>query len=274
MFADVTSANVVGYQNREIEPGMWPLVCNTFKAIGKDKADMTLGDFKVAGAWSFWGGDNVMLLNPDGSVKQLDDQENPGDTIDAAYTYATVDGEGAPVDGWYQFTKALNEFNFNYPGDDESIEYGDGFVALVGNPDTQLAFFGEVPAGPQNLACEEGTWQLLGNALPVACTIDDITPNEMWSFWGGDNIMILNSDGSVKQLDDLENPGDTIDAAYTYATVDGEGAPENGWYQFTKALNEFNFNYRSEEEFAAGDAFVVLTSTPGTEIQLKQAIAK
>ena len=42
--ADISSANVVGYQNRAAEKSGWNLIAGTFKTIGKEKSAMTLAD--------------------------------------------------------------------------------------------------------------------------------------------------------------------------------------------------------------------------------------
>ena len=252
---------LVGYQNRETTPSQWNLICSTFKSVGKAADAITLGDLKPNELWSYWDGDTVQLLDDGGGTRQREDD------LPALYTYIT-EVDGAPADGWYQFDKAYNEGEY-ISADSESLIYGEGFVITVANEGAGMMFSGEVPKGPQSFLINKEGWNLIGNALPIATTLANVTPNESYGYWDGDTIQFLDEGGGTRQRED------GLPALYTYITV-GDGAPADGWYQFDKAYNEGEFIAPEDEDFqlAAGKAFVVTVSNPETCIQFPAAIAE
>ena len=185
------SANVVGYQNKEITAG-FNFVAPTFLPV--DSSGMiNIQDIKLdattAESWS----DNLQILDEGGA------------TI-STYGYATAEESGFSKDGW------LDEEG-NY-AEKVTVPYGAGILIDSAN-NSSVTFSGQVSDTESTITGVAG-FNFTGNNTPAEIDIQDIkldaTTAESWS----DNLQILDEGGA------------TI-ATYGFATAEESGFEKDGW---------------------------------------------
>ena len=89
-FGDITTSNVVGFQDKDLTLGNNDFVIQTFLSMGKTAGTTTLGDIAVTEDWDP-GSDYIATLQSSGDV-------------DTGYTYLIKDyaeALGGTVAGWY-----------------------------------------------------------------------------------------------------------------------------------------------------------------------------
>ena len=226
--ADVSSANVVGYQNKEVKGGQYNMNVGTFLACGKAKADMTFGDITANRDFAF-GSDTIMTLTTLGRT---------GDII----TYLTAEEaseygiEGLKA-GWYSQYYVNNEWDWENPIPDEQcwnnkkLPYGT-MVIVQGNEGANINYAGEVLSENHQFEIVGGQYNMIGNATPVDLVMGDITANRDFAF-GSDTIMTLTTIGRT---------GDII----TYLTAEeaseyGIEGLKPGWYSQYYVNNEWDW---------------------------------
>ena len=255
--ADISSANVVGYQDKAAAKEGWNLICGTFEKV--DGTAMTIADAKPNAAFSWMYGDNIQFLDDGGGTRQRDDG------YPAVYGYFTTT-DGAPADGWYQNDQATMMGVFAEP-EDEDFSYGAGVVAQTFDKTAGFMFSGAVHKGaPTIIAAKEG-WNIIGNPTPCDLTLTDVTPNAAFSWMYGDNIQFLDDGGGTRQRDD------GYPAVYGYFTTT-DGAPADGWYQNDQAtmMGVFAEPDDADNILNAGDAFVAQTFDKTAGVQFKAAL--
>ena len=185
------SANVVGYQTKDMVPG-FNFLAPTFAPVD-GTGNINLQDIKLdattAESWS----DNIQILDEGGA------------TI-ATYGYATAEESGFAKDGW------LDEEG-NY-AENVTVPYGAGILIDSAN-DSVVTFSGQVSDTASKIEGVSG-FNFTGNNTPVEIDIQDIkldaTKAESWS----DNLQILDEGGA------------TI-ATYGFATAEESGFEKDGW---------------------------------------------
>lgn len=197
--AEITSANVVGYQTTDLAAG-YTMTGPSFINVG-DSTTMDLTSITVGGpayeAGASEGDVTVQLLNHDGTLK-------------GAYTWLDLEGDFEP--GWYD-------------DDYEAIAVGDvvfkaGDSAWVqGANGLSLTYSGQVLSSTAVTVPLRSGYTPVANPFPVALDLTKITVGgsayEPGASEGDVTIQFLNHDG-------------TLESAYTWLDLDGDFEP--GWY--------------------------------------------
>ena len=255
----MTSANVVGYQNKEFKgDAAYNLSVATFKVVGRDADKMTLGDIAASADW-MTGSDEIKTLLANGAVDQ-------------AYTYigAELAAEvGCPV-GWYLTDDVNDEAKLESIGDycknGDPLPLGNGLLVLVASASTTLTYSGEVLAADQPIALKgNSAFNITGNISPVDLTLGDIVASADW-MTGSDELKTLKANGAVDQ-------------AYTYigAELAAEVGCPVGWYLTDDVNDEAKLETigdycKNAVPVKAGEAFIVLVGMPSTTITIPSAL--
>lgn len=194
MFAEITSANVVGYQDVVVPAGS-SMRTATFKAI---TGDYKISDIKVAGVFDGIGDEYGQKVNADGTW---------GDT----YYYLLAEGGMAEADGWYKDPTGGEPVT-----DEDMLTVGQAFI-FSSSADLTFTYAGEVISGTADVSVPAGT-AMVGNPTPVAAKFSEIQVAGTFDGIGDEYGQKVNDDGTW---------GDT----YYYLLADGGMAEEDGWYK-------------------------------------------
>ena len=257
MSADVTSANVVGYQNKELSGNSaFNLSVATFKVVGRDADKMTLGDIAASADWMA-GSDEIKTLKANGAVDQ-------------AYTYvgaADAADWGCPA-GWYLTADVNDELIEDLTPcckNGDPLPLGNGLLVLVASASTTLTYSGEVLAADQPIALKgNSAFNITGNISPIDLTLGDIAASADWMA-GSDELKTLKANGAADQ-------------AYTYvgaADAADWGCPV-GWYLTADVNDELIEDLtpycKNAVSVKAGEAFIVLVASATTTITIPSAL--
>ena len=254
---ELASANVVGYQNKELKGNSaFNLTVATFKTVGKSANEMTLGDITASSDW-ITGGDEIKTLLANGAV-------------DKAYTFvgaADAADWHCPL-GWY-LTVDVNDDTIEdltpCCKNNDPLPLGNGLLVLVASAETTLTYVGEVLSADQPIALKgNSAFNITGNISPVDITLGDITASSDW-IAGGDEIKTLLANGAV-------------DKAYTFvgAADAADWHCPVGWY-LTADVNDDSIEdltpcCKNDVSVKAGEAFIVLVASAETTITIPSAL--
>lgn len=188
--AEITSANVVGYQTKDTVEG-FNFMAPTFQPVGGGEVhiqDIKL-DKSTAESWA----DNIQVLDEGGATV-------------ATYYYATADESGYGVDGW------LSEDGGSIA--DITIPEGSSVIVETSNK-SSVTFAGQVGATATVVTSVAG-FNFVGNTSPVAIDIQTIVIDPAMATSWADNIQILDEGGATV-------------ATYYYAIADESGYGADGW---------------------------------------------
>ena len=247
----IESANVVGYQEKELNYGDNDFVIQTFLPMGKTASTTKLGDISVSDDWDP-GSDFISTLKASGDN-------------DVGYTYLIKDyaeALGGTVAGWY-LVDEVNDGDVSTSGlqDDVVLPFAQGFLAY-NNTGAKLRFAGEVVAGDTELATTLGDNAFSGNASPVDITLADLTVSEDWDP-GSDFISTIKASGDN-------------DVGYTYLIKDYAEALDGdvaGWY-LVDEVNDGDVSVsgvQNDAVISAGQAFLIYQNT-GATVTLPSAL--
>ena len=225
------SANVVGYQNKDVSSQMSAFI-NTFTSVNGET--MTLGQIAAnpfddgeEGIYDVWGwtgftpfSDFIQTMNKAGQFT-------------GKYTYAPAGYAGSNAAGWYEYSDTACATLKN----DVEIPFGVGFYLNAGDGAGGIApaltYSGTVK-DDATVVPVASSMMLPGNASPVNITLGQITANpfddgeegiyDVWGWTGftpfSDFIQIMNENGQFI-------------GKYTYAPAGYAGANEAGWYDYS-----------------------------------------
>lgn len=250
--ADISSSNVVGYQDMPLESG-YNFIMSSFAPISES---IMLKDIRPKGI--AYLGDMIQLLDDQGACMRTAEYEDLGEVY-LQLTYATVD-DGAPADGWY----IMEDWGFAHPQNDRVIPYGQAFCIEGLGAGESITFAGQVAAEDTEIQLAAG-FNFTGNCSPVSIKYKDIAINGITYL--GDMIQILDDQGACKRTAEYEDLGEVY-LQLTYATVD-DGAPANGWY----IMEDWGFAHpQGELDLPAGQAFCIEGLGAGESITIPSAL--
>ena len=194
----VESANVVGYQEKELGAGEFSMTTPTFKAIS---GDYKISDIVVSGEVGGYGSEFCQKLNSDGSWGQ-------------DYYYLTEANTGMP-DGWYKDSAASEPVT-----DEDTVKEGEALSFSV-ESSFKMIFSGQVTKSEPAVEIPDGGFVMAGNPTPVEVKISDLVVVGDVGGYGNEFGQKLNSDGSWGQ-------------DYYYLTEANTGMPD-GWYKDSAA---------------------------------------
>ena len=248
---DITTSNVVGFQDKDLTFGGNAFVIQTFLPMDATVSTTKLGDISVTEDWDPTG-DFIATLQVSGDV-------------DTGYTYLIKDyaeALGGTVAGWYK-SDEVDGGDVSESGVQDAVvlPYAQGFLAY-NNSGAKLRFAGEVVAGDTELATTLGGNAFSGNASPVDITLADLTVSEDWDPTG-DFIATLQVSGDVDTgytyliKDYAEALGGTVAGWYLSADVDGGDVSESG--------------VQNDVVISAGQAFLIYQNS-GATVNLPSAL--
>ena len=254
--ADVSSANVVGYQNKtKMTVGEYNMLTSTFLPVGTDGANAVLGNIKANRDFAF-GSDTVMFLKPNGATL-------------ASYTFCTAEeGEEYGItEGWYDYNYINNEWDWESQPpvfNNTPMPFGKMVIVQTGSEDAQLMFAGQVLDYDKDFSFIVGEYNMLGNATPLDRILGDFVANRDFAF-GSDTLMTLKGNGATL-------------ASYTFCTAE-EGADYGitaGWYDYNYINNEWDWESQpptyNNLPIPSGYGFIIQAGSEDAVLTLPSAI--
>jgi len=233
LIADVTSVNVVGYQN-VTAGGQYFSSGATFISIGTSaNAQWRLGDIKGVGMVPV--DDNIQFLSADDANTEL-----TATYVDAATAAAAEDPS---LEGWWNM-------DIDTRLDDQVFVAGTGFLCSFSSVDVVLTYAGEVLDGATTLDLSGMQYPMVANFLPMDITLGDLTGVGMVPV--DDNIQFLGVDDANTELTATYVDAETAAAA--------EDPSLEGWWNM-------DIDTRLDDvAFPAGTAF--LGSFASSDVQI------
>ena len=254
----VESANIVGYQNKELNENANAFVAQTLIPCGVTAADVTLDDFvptSGADGWDYTS-DFLATLKTNGNLDKKYGYLSPY----WAAKYWTADEAG-----WYDYSLLSEEEQTasDELGATTKIPFGTGFLVYTAGSSVTITFSGEVLQDEVALALNENANTFVGNATPAAVNLADIAPTSGADGWDytSDFLATLKTNGNLDKKYGYLSPY----WAAKYWTAD-----EAGWYDYSLLSEEEQT--ASDEikgdsvQFAPGAGFLVYTA--GSDIEL------
>jgi|GEM_PF-6925709 len=219
LIADVTSVNVVGYQN-VTAGGQYFSSGATFISIGTSaNAQWRLGDIKGVGMVPV--DDNIQFLSADDANTELT----------ATYVDAAAAGEEPSLVGWWNMDGDTRL-------DDQVFAAGTGFLCRFASVGVVLTYAGEVLGGSVTVDLSGMKYPMVANFLPVEITLGALTGVGMVPV--DDNIQFLS----------VDNANTVLTATYVDAAAAGEEPSLVGWW------NMDGDTRLDDVAFPAGTAFL------------------
>ena len=258
--ADVTSANVVGYQNKVINKQGFNYVGGTFERV--DGETLSLADVSKNDQFTCDNPDLLFFLDDGGGTRVRKDGYL------AQYSYFTKADYDAPADGWYVYDAIANDGTWLAPEEEDDFSYGAGAVVTTINKEAALIFSGAVHKGAPTIIISKIGFNFVGNPTPCDLTLSDVTPNDIFTCDNPDLLFFLDDGGGTKVRKD------GYLSQYSYFTKDGFDAPADGWYIYDAIANDGIWVGPDEEDnnLTAGTAFVVTTISKEAGLQFKAAL--
>ena len=163
--ADVTSANIVGYQTKSDMVAGFNFTVPTFTSIGT--STVSIQDIKLSGEAMAWV-DTIQILDENGNAVEQ-------------YLW---DGSQ-----WLE--------TIGYSAADKTLKAGEGFLISSISNGSKTTYAGEVGKDDVMLECVAG-FNFTGNSTPIAMDIQAITLSGAATAWV-DTIQILDENGSATE---------------------------------------------------------------------------
>ena len=242
--ADVTSANIVGYQTIEIPGGrVYSMFCPVFDKVGG--ATFKLGDIEVVGqdGKEYDGSDNAHKLTGL-TARKL---KNGALAMGTTWNYATTLKNGVPYK-WTLQNAHTNEF-----------ESGEGIIVCNNSSNVFFRVSGEVVLEPMYCIPGGRVYSIWGNNTPNDITLGDIGVYGLdgKEYDGSDNAHKLTGLTARK----LKNGALAMGTTWNYATTLKNGVP----YKWT--LQNAHTNV-----IAAGESIIVCNNSTNVFFRLPSPI--
>ena len=243
-FAELASANVVGYANKSVTAGDRAMrTAATFLNVGANPTEIKISDIKQS------AGDpgDLTLSTYDDNVTRL-----------AQYWFFSTEATGGELpEGWYLLNSDM-EPEFDKGTQNIDLPYGQGCVIVSGNSSATYTSAGEVDSIKREFSVTAGARKMMGNVLPKSVQLSEIKQTV------GDpgDLTFCTYDNNV-----------TRQAQYWYFSTEATGGeiPE-GWYllnsdmepEFDKGIQDF--------EIGSGEGFVVVSGNSNAVLQFPKAM--
>ncbi len=250
--ADVTSANIVGYQNAGFKNAQYNICAASMLPVGMQKANMKLKDLVPNENFIQ---SSIMFLTPGGATPRVDFKSKK---VPQKYVWWTEDDEPEDGAGWYLYDDDDAEINQG----ELPIPFGTGFLVYRNGAETEanLVYAGEVQQEPITLNFPNTQYNILGNCSPVDLSLADITPNEKFV---QSSIMFLTPGGATPRVDFKSKK---VPQKYVWWTEDDEPEDGAGWYLYDDDDAEIN---QGALPIKAGEGFLVYRNGAESEAELQ-----
>ena len=294
-FSDVSSQNVVGFQNLNFTPGDYTFSAQTFGKVGGGITK--LSEFKPVSAAALTAGNfGIIFFKRDGSQRKVVDDTWLTETYEnheALLKDATV-SKGIvrfwfdpSSQNWYLF--ADNRKPYKFIMNDYPIKQTDGYQVFFNathGADAHLVYSGEVADAALELDVTPGDYVFSGNVAPADMKLSEFTPvTETGLTAGNFGIVFFKRDGSQRKVVDdtwLTETYENHEALVKDATVSKgivrfwfDPSSQN-WYLFADNRKPYKF-IMNDYPIKAGQGFQVFASsahTGGFQLLLPPAIEK
>lgn len=268
-FADITSANVVGYQKITMKGNGYTWVGATIKAMDNTLEEQRVGDFKVPTDLGFIGYDSVFFetYNDDGTADKKYYFVDEG-FLDGYFT------ETLEKPGWYDaeyYDGGMYEFrNEDYAADD-ILPFGKGAIITSFEVDTDITFSGEVLGESKTFTLVGNGYTWASNCSPVPVALKDLAVPTDSGFIGYDSVFLetYNTDGTPKKKYYFVDEG-FLDGYFT------ETLEAPGWYDaeyYDSGMYEFrNEDYAGTDTLAPGELAIITSFEADTTYTIPTAI--
>jgi len=233
-FAQVESANVVGYQTKTAT-GQYFSSGATFISVGSTSNQWKLGDIKLTGS------------TPQQDIIQFLSVVDANTEITATYVDLAAAGGNAGDVGWYDFTLSTRLDDITFPA-------GTAFLCNFGSSGVSIMSAGQVLSGPTTLDLSGIQYPFVANLLPMQLTLGSITVA-----------------GSTPQQDifqflSVTDANTELTATYVDLAAAGGNAGDVGWYDFTLSTR------LDDTILSAGAAFLCNLGSPSVSITFPSAL--
>jgi hypothetical protein len=235
-FAELASANVVGYQETTLKNTYgYSFIAPTFVDVGAQTASYDLQNIKLTGA-------NV----GDGASDYIEIWDDAGAMTDEAFFYVTK-AQGYEKDGW------VTEIMGDEYVENKTLDIGKGFYLYVGSgDDVQVQYAGQVVKGSPTTAELPYGYNIIGNSTPSDVDLQEIKLL-------GANV----GDGASDYIEVWDDTGSMTDEAYFYVTK-AQGYEKDGWV--TEIMGD---EYVEDVTYLPGQAFFLyIGSGEDVKVQL------
>ena len=305
VFAEIQSANVVGYQKTAYTVNGGSTVCvGTFAKV--DGSVVTLADLAVQGG--NYGQNSLQFLKSNGSTAKFDYTDTEyailtefygqmGETppaqnnISAMLKYVNAkeaEEEALQGAGWYAVADGLNAINLSNRTD-FNVSFGNGFFFKPSIAAAQLQYSGEVVQGDSTLDLPvNGGSSLSGNCSPVDFDLGYFSV--AGGNYGQNSLQFLKSNGSTAKFDYTDEqyailtefygqmgetppPQTNISAMLKYVNAkeaEEEALQGAGWYAVADGLNAINLS--TSFTVKSGEGFFYKPSVSASKLIIPGAI--
>ena len=272
MFADVTSANIVGYQNKEIPTDAWSAHCATFQKI--DKTQMKLGDIKANDVFYL---SSLQLVDENGTTKKVRSEVfgDPADDymVDGIFYWYPEEYLVGDMteEGWYLYESEEKFECMNHI----DLSFGEGFCIYGQDDGAEVRFAGQV-ASADDLTFEvvNEIWNSFGNCTPVDITLGQVKANDVFYM---SSLQLVNDEGTTLKVrsEVFGDPADDylVDGIFYWYPQEylvGD-MTEEGWYLFE---SEEKFDCMNHIQIGAGEGFVVYGQDDGATLTIPDPLTK
>ena len=228
MFGQVTSANVVGYQNINVPQQGYTWTLATVEQIGVSDEDQTMDMFQLP--------KDIMLGSSSGILLEFyDEGRNPIGRYYYLDEVTAVEAESLSKGGWYDADFYDNNYYFTdecYAGD-AKIPFGKGVIITSSEfQDLTLTFAGQVVAGSKTFDVPMQGYTWTGNCTPVDLKMKDMAIPA--------DFMLGSSSGILFEFyDEASNPIGRYYFLDEVTATEAESLSCAGWYD----ANFYDENY-------------------------------
>ena len=282
MFADVTSANVVGYanmaQNPDEEDFQNPTFGFTFQPLNDEEGWVSLGNVAVDGLDPFNNGDYFYQLLPEDATPGAEvyyyfDLANVKLWLEADGVEYTEEEAKALVGWWSDFAGYAEDDPSEFRLDDVSFKAGSSFVGLIlGCQNLIVKCNGEAQRTKTNVNVSQQLNPTFANPIPRDIALGEVKVAGLDAFNGDFFFQLLKTDATpgadVFYYFDLENVKLWLEADGVEYTEEEAKALVGWWSDFAGYAEDDPSEYRLDGKIVKpGEAFIGLLYAGSQELE-------